>query len=79
MTNILENLYDIVMSGVCISAIIAALFYWYAISRDMNDKDDFDKKYRESRKDNKLSLKITVLKNLGMAIEPMPMFKMVNT
>jgi len=53
MINILENLYDILMSGVCISAIIAALFYWYAISRDMNDKDDFDKKYRESRKDNK--------------------------
>ena len=53
MINILENLYDILMSGVCVSAIIAALFYWYAISRDMNDKDDFDKKYRESRKDNK--------------------------
>jgi len=50
MINILENLYDILMSGVCVSAIIAALFYWYAISRDMNDKDDFDKKYRESRK-----------------------------
>jgi hypothetical protein len=50
MINILENLYDIVMSGVCISAIIAALFYWYAISVDINDKDDFDKKYRESRK-----------------------------
>jgi len=49
MINILENLYDILMFGVVISAIIAALFYWYAISRDMNDKDDFDKKYRESR------------------------------
>ena len=49
MINILENLYGIIMSGVCISAIIAALFCWYAISVDLKEKDDFDKKYRESR------------------------------
>ena len=50
MIDILKDLYAIFMSGVVISAVIAALFYWYAISRDMNDKDDFDKKYRGSRK-----------------------------
>jgi hypothetical protein len=50
MIDILENLYAILMSGVVISAVIGALIYWYAISKDINDKDDFDKKYRGSRK-----------------------------
>ena len=49
MIELMASMYEWLMSGVCVSAIIAALFYWYAISRDMNDKDDFDKKYRESR------------------------------
>jgi hypothetical protein len=49
MIELMASMYEWIMSGVCVSAIIAALFYWYAISRDMNDKDDFDKKYRESR------------------------------
>jgi len=49
MINILENLYGIIMSGVCIAAIIAALFYWYAVHIDSKQQDDFDKKYRESR------------------------------
>jgi hypothetical protein len=50
MIDILKDLYAILMSGVVISAVIGALFYWYAISIDINDKDDFDKKYRGSRK-----------------------------
>ena len=49
MIELMASMYEWLMSGVCVSAIIAALFYWYAISRDMNDKDDFDKKYRASR------------------------------
>jgi hypothetical protein len=27
--------------------------YWYAVHIDSKQYDDFDKKYRESRKDNK--------------------------
>jgi energy-converting hydrogenase Eha subunit G len=50
MIDLLENLYGIVMSGITISAVIGALIYWYAISININDKDDFDKKYRGSRK-----------------------------
>ena len=49
MTDILENLYAFIMSGVCLSLLVAVLFCWYAISKDINDKDDFDKKYRGSR------------------------------
>jgi hypothetical protein len=45
----MASMYAWLMSGVCIAAIIAALFYWYAISIDLKQKDDFDKKYRESR------------------------------
>ena len=50
MTDILENLYAFIMSGVCLSLLVAVLFCWYAISKDIKDKDDFDKKYRGSRK-----------------------------
>ena len=50
MIDILENLYAFIMSGVCLSLLVAVLFCWYAISKDINDKDDFDKKYRGSRK-----------------------------
>jgi len=50
MIDILKDLYAFIMSGVCLSLLVAVLFCWYAISKDINDKDDFDKKYRESRK-----------------------------
>ena len=41
------------MSGLCVSALIAALLYWYAVYVDLKQKAEFDEKYRESRKDNK--------------------------
>ena len=53
MIELITSMYEWIMSGICIAGIIAALFYWYAISIDLKKKDDFDKKYRESRKDNK--------------------------
>ena len=49
INELIDNIYFLVMSGLCISGVIAALFCWYAISVDLKEKDDFDKKYRESR------------------------------
>lgn len=49
INDLIDNIYFLVMSGLCISGVIAALFCWYAISVDLKEKDDFDKKYRESR------------------------------
>jgi nitrogen fixation-related uncharacterized protein len=48
-----RDVYAVLASGIVISMIVAALFYWYAIHIDSKQYDDFDKKYRESRKDNK--------------------------
>lgn len=54
MVEFINSLYDIVLSGVATSLIIAALFYWYAVNADRK-KDDFDKKYRESRSDKRIN------------------------
>jgi hypothetical protein len=55
MVELIQEIYRWILSGVCIAAVVAALFYWYAVYIDIDSKqyDDFDKKYRESRKDNK--------------------------
>ena len=52
MIELMAEIYRWLLSGVCIAAIVAALFYWYAIHIDNKQYEDFDKKYRESRKDN---------------------------
>jgi len=49
MIELMASMYEWLMSGVCIAAIIAALFYWYAVHIDSKQQNDFDKKYRESR------------------------------
>ena len=49
MMELIADVYAWLMSGVCIAAIIAALFYWYAVHIDSKQQEDFDKKYRESR------------------------------
>lgn len=48
---IITDVYRWFMSGICIAGVIAALFYWYAVSVDLKQTNDFDKKYRESRLD----------------------------
>jgi uncharacterized membrane protein YukC len=54
MIEVMAEIYRWILSGVCIAAVIAALFYWYAVYIDSKQQDDFDKKYRESRReDNK--------------------------
>jgi len=49
MIDFLNDAYRIIMSGVAISFLVAALFVWYCVHRDMKDKEAFDEKYRKSR------------------------------
>ena len=55
MIELLDDLYQIIISGVAISFLIAVLFVWYCVYRDMKERKMFDEKYRKSRdiKDNK--------------------------
>ena len=53
MIEFINHLYAFLASGIVISMIVAALFYWYAVYIDSKQQDDFDKKYRESREENK--------------------------
>jgi hypothetical protein len=49
MIELLSDLYTFIMSGIAISFLIAALFMWYCINRDMKEKEAFDEKYRRNR------------------------------
>jgi hypothetical protein len=49
MIDFLNDAYRIIMSGVAISFLIAALFVWYCVYKDMKDREAFDEKYRKSR------------------------------
>ena len=49
MIELLNDLYIIVMSGVAISFLIAALFVWYCVHKDMKEREMFDEKYRKNR------------------------------
>jgi hypothetical protein len=49
MIELLNDLYTFIMSGVVISLLIAALFVWYCINKDMKEKEMFDEKYRKNR------------------------------
>ncbi len=49
MIELLNDLYIIIMSGVAISFLIAALFVWYCVHRDMKEREMFDEKYRKNR------------------------------
>jgi hypothetical protein len=44
-----NDLYRFIVSGVAVGFLIAALFLWYCIHRDMKDREAFDDKYRKSR------------------------------
>ena len=60
MIELMAEIYRWIISGIGIAAVVAALFYWYAVYIDSKQYDDFDKKYRESRKDNKWKLKLII-------------------
>ena len=49
MIELLNDLYRFIISGVAISFLIAALFLWYCVHRDMKERKAFDEKYRKSR------------------------------
>jgi hypothetical protein len=55
MIELFNDLYRFIISGVAISFLIAALFLWYCVHRDMKEREMFDEKFRKSRdmKDNK--------------------------
>ena len=49
MIELLSDLYTFILSGVAISFVVAALFVWYCIHRDMKEREAFDEKYRKNR------------------------------
>ena len=49
MIELFSNLYIFILSGVSIGFLVAVLFIWYCVYRDMKDKEAFDEKYRKNR------------------------------
>ena len=53
MVEFFQELYAFLVTGAGVTLLIGVLIYWYMIYIDNKQTEDFDKKYRESRKDNK--------------------------
>lgn len=49
MIELLSDLYAFILSGIAISFLVAVLFVWFCVYRDMKDRQKFDEKYRQSR------------------------------
>ena len=49
MIELFNDIYQFVISGIAISFLVAALFLWYCVYRDMKEKERFDEQYRKSR------------------------------
>jgi hypothetical protein len=49
MIELLNDIYIFIMSGISIGLLIAALFVWYCVNRDMKEREMFDEKYRKNR------------------------------
>ena len=49
MIELLSDLYAFIMSGIAIGFVIAALFVWYCVHKDMKEREAFDEKYRKNR------------------------------
>jgi hypothetical protein len=49
MIELFNDIYIFIMSGISIGLLIAALFVWYCINKDMKEKEMFDEKYRKNR------------------------------
>lgn len=49
MIEIFADIYSFILSGVAIGFLVAALFVWYCIHKDMKDRQKFDEQYRKSR------------------------------
>lgn len=51
MIELFNDVYQFIISGAAISLLVAVLFIWYCVYRDMKERKIFDEKYRKSRKD----------------------------
>jgi len=49
MIELFNDIYIFIMSGISIGLLIAALFVWYCVHRDMKEREMFDEKYRKNR------------------------------
>jgi hypothetical protein len=49
MIELFNDIYIFIMSGISIGLLIAALFVWYCVNRDMKEREMFDEKYRKNR------------------------------
>jgi hypothetical protein len=49
MIELFNDIYRFVLSGVAVGFLVAALFVWYCVYKDMKDREAFDEKYRKSR------------------------------
>jgi hypothetical protein len=49
MIEFFVEFYKFILSGAAISLLVAILFVWYCIHKDMKDIKKFDDKYRKSR------------------------------
>jgi hypothetical protein len=49
MIEFFVDFYSFILSGVSIGFLVAVLFVWYCIYRDMKDIKKFDEKYRKNR------------------------------
>lgn len=49
MIEFFVEFYNFVLSGAAIGLLVAVLFVWYCVYKDMKDRQKFDDKYRKSR------------------------------
>lgn len=49
MIEFFVEFYNFILSGAAVSLLVAVLFIWYCIYKDMKDRQKFDDKYRKSR------------------------------
>ena len=49
MIDFFIEFYNFILSGAAISLLVAVLFIWYCVYKDMKDRQKFDEKYRKSR------------------------------
>lgn len=49
MIEFFVEFYNFILSGAAVSLLVAVLFVWYCVYKDMKDRQKFDDKYRKSR------------------------------
>lgn len=52
MIEFFQDAYAFLVTGAGVTLLVGVLIYWCMIYIDNKQNEDFDKKYRESRKDN---------------------------